>query len=191
LVLFAIPDEAARENRFEIAIPSLASFILTHHFDGEVPGLNDFVAEDGSALHPPVAPVFYAFRVMVGIGMLMLLVSWSVGWRLWRAGEPGVWGARALAAMTFSGWLATLAGWYVTEIGRQPWLVTDVLPTGAAAADHPVPILGLSLATYLIVYGALVFAYLAALTHLARKAAVRQDEGPEPDLAAEPPIPAE
>jgi cytochrome d ubiquinol oxidase subunit I len=191
LVLFAVPDGAARENRFEIAIPSGASLILTHHLDGEVPGLNDFVAEDGTVLHPPVAPVFYAFRVMVGVGVLMLLVSWAVAWRLWRTGEPGLWGARVLAGMTFAGWIATLAGWYVTEIGRQPWLVTDVLATGAAAADHPAPILGLSLAAYLAVYGALTLAYLGALTHLARKAAVREDEGPEPRLAATPPVPAE
>jgi cytochrome d ubiquinol oxidase subunit I len=191
LVLFAVPDETARENRFEIAIPSGASLILTHHLDGEVPGLNDFVAEDGTVLHPPVAPVFYAFRVMVGVGMLMLVVSWAVAWRLWRTGEPGLWGARVLAGMTFAGWIATLAGWYVTEIGRQPWLVTDVLPTGAAAADHPAPILGLSLAAYLAVYGALTLAYLGALTHLARKAAERKDEGPEPRLAATPPVPAE
>jgi cytochrome bd ubiquinol oxidase subunit I len=191
LVLFAVPDQTARENRFEIAIPSGASLILTHHLDGEVPGLNDFVAEDGTVLHPPVAPVFYAFRVMVGIGFLMLAVSWALAWRLWRTGEPGLWGARVLAGMTFAGWIATLSGWYVTEIGRQPWLVTDVLATGAAAADHPVPILGLSLAAYLAVYGALTLAYLGALTHLARKAAERKDAGPEPRLAANPPIPAE
>jgi cytochrome d ubiquinol oxidase subunit I len=171
LVLFAIPDEAARENRFEIAIPYGASLILTHTLDGEVPGLDSFVAADGTALHPPVAPVFYAFRVMVGVGMLMLVVSWTLAWRMRRGAEPGVWGARALAAMTFSGWVATLAGWYVTEIGRQPWLVTGVLPTSAAAADHPAPILGLSLAAYLAVYGALVLIYLGVLTHLARKAA--------------------
>ncbi len=191
LVLFAIPDEAARENRFEIAIPSGASLILTHRLDGEVPGLNDFVAEDGTVLHPPVGPVFFAFRVMVAVGVLMLIVSWAVGWRLWRTGEPGVWGARALAGMTFAGWIATLSGWYVTEIGRQPWLVTGILPTGAAAADHPVPILGLSLAAYLAVYAALTLAYLGALTHLARKAAIRKDEGPEPRLAPNPPVPAE
>jgi cytochrome d ubiquinol oxidase subunit I len=175
LLLFAIPDEAARENRFEIAVPYGASVILTHTLDGEVPGLDSFVAADGTPLHPPVAPVFYAFRVMVGVGLLMLAVSWTLAWRLRRGGEPGVWGARTLAAMTFSGWIATLAGWYVTEIGRQPWLVTGVLPTSAAAADHPAPILGLSLAAYLAVYGALVFVYLGVLTHMARKAAGTQD----------------
>ena len=75
LVLFALPDKESRSNRYELAIPSLASVILTHKADGEVPGLNDFVAEDGSVLHPPVLPVFIGFRVMVGIGVLMLIVS--------------------------------------------------------------------------------------------------------------------
>ena len=83
LVLFAWPDEEARENRWEIAIPNGASFILTHHADGEVPGLNDFVGE-----HPPVAPVFFSFRIMVGMGFLMLALSWSGAWFLWRRGTP-------------------------------------------------------------------------------------------------------
>ncbi|MEO1291608.1 MAG: cytochrome ubiquinol oxidase subunit I [Pseudomonadota bacterium] len=170
LLLFAWPDEEARENRFEIGIPSGASLILTHRADGEVPGLNEFVAEDGTKDHPPVAPVFFAFRIMVGIGMLMLVVSWAVSWRLWRQESPGVWGARALAAMTLSGWVATLAGWYVTEIGRQPWLVTGVLSREQAVAEHPVAILGLSLAAYVAIYGVLLVAYLAALLHLARSA---------------------
>lgn len=135
LLLFALPDEETRENRFEIGIPNVASLILTHSFDGEVPGLNDFVAEDGTALHPPVLPVFWSFRVMVGTGVAMLLLSWSAVWFMWRRrnrhqsrsnarrlaveGLPKVlmW---AMVPMAFSGWVATLAGWYTTEIGRQP-----------------------------------------------------------------------
>ena len=77
LLLFAIPDDVARENRFEIGIPNGASLILKHKPDGVVPGLNDFVAEDGEVLHPRVAPVFYSFRVMVGTGMAMLALSWA------------------------------------------------------------------------------------------------------------------
>jgi cytochrome bd ubiquinol oxidase subunit I len=129
LVLFALPDEAARTNRLELAVPSGASLILKHDPAGVVPGLNDFVAEDGSVLHPPVAPVFWSFRVMVGIGLLMLVTSWAGAWLWWRRGIEKIprlylgW----LTAMTFSGWVATLAGWYVTEIGRQPWLVHGVL----------------------------------------------------------------
>ena len=72
LLLFALPDEEARENHAEIAIPGLASLILAHDVDGEIPGLNDFVAEDGEPMHPPVNAVFWSFRVMVGTGMAML-----------------------------------------------------------------------------------------------------------------------
>lgn len=180
LVLFAVPDENTRENKYEISIPSGASLILKHSMDGVVPGLNDFVTDDGEVLHPPVAPVFYGFRVMVGIGMLMLLVSFRVSYTLYRHGEPKRWEAMVLVAMTFSGWVATLAGWYVTEIGRQPWIVTGVLDTSSAAADHPLPILGLSLATYLIVYIALLSAYIGTLWHMAKNAS-QSDEAKERD----------
>lgn len=180
LVLFAIPDESTRENKFEISIPSGASLILKHSLDGVVPGLNDFVTDDGAVLHPPVAPVFYGFRVMVGIGVLMLLVSYRVAYTLYRYGEPKRWEAMVLVGMTFSGWVATLAGWYVTEIGRQPWIVTGVLDTSSAAADHPLPILGLSLATYLIVYVGLLSAYIGTLWHMAKNAA-QSDEAKDRD----------
>ena len=172
VVVFGLPSEESRDNgAFTIEIPNAASLILTKKTDGVVPGLNDFVAEDGTVEHPPVAPVFWGFRVMVGTGMAMLFVSWFVSYRLIRTGQPGTIGAGMLVVMTLSGWVATLAGWYVTEIGRQPWLVTGVLPTGAAAAEHPVPILGLSLAMYLTIYAVLLMAYLGALLHLTRKAA--------------------
>ena len=95
LLLFALPDEAARENRFEIGIPSMASVILKHDPAGVVPGLNDFVAEDGTVLHPPVAAVFWSFRVMVGIGVLSVggaaTLSGGGGWRACRALPFGVW----------------------------------------------------------------------------------------------------
>ena len=73
--------------------------------------------------HPPVVPVFFAFRLMVGVGLMMLAVSWVSAWRLRRNGELPRWLVRTIVAMTFSGWVAVVAGWYVTEIGRQPWLV--------------------------------------------------------------------
>lgn len=170
LVLFALPDEEQRTNHAEISIPSGASLILKHSPSGIVPGLNDFIGEDGSINHPPVAPVFWGFRIMVGIGMLMLLVSWTLAWQLRKQRTPGKVAARVLVGMTFSGWVATLAGWYVTEIGRQPWLVTGVLDTQSAVADHPVAILGLSLFTYLTIYAALLAAYIGTLLHLARAA---------------------
>jgi cytochrome d ubiquinol oxidase subunit I len=170
LRLFAIPDEEARTNHAEVKIPYLASLILTHELDGEIKGLNSF-----EGLHPPVAPVFYAFRVMVGIGLLMLALSWLAAWQLKRRGALSPWLARGLVAMTFSGWVATLAGWYVTEIGRQPWLVTGVLSTSDAASSVPAGAIGLTLAMYLALYAALIVAYIGVLYRLAGKA----DTNPE------------
>jgi cytochrome bd ubiquinol oxidase subunit I len=164
-LLFGWPNESTRRNDYAIGIPGLAALILTHDLDGELRGLNDFDE------HPPVAPLFWGFRVMVGIGVLMLAVSWWSAWRLWRRGEPSRWQARALVAMTFAGWIATLAGWYVTEIGRQPWLVTGILRTADAASATPAPMIGLSLAGYLGLYALLIVCYVAVLFHMARKAA--------------------
>ncbi|MEL6642997.1 MAG: cytochrome ubiquinol oxidase subunit I [Pseudomonadota bacterium] len=180
LILFAIPDEEARENNFEISIPNGASLILKHSADGVVPGLNDFVTEDGEVLHPRVAPVFYSFRIMVATGMAMLLLSWTACVLMARRHpEGGRRGAEGLpklvlfgfVAMAFSGWLATLAGWYTTEIGRQPWLVDGVLLTKDAVADVPAPLVMGTLITYLAVYAALIVAYVAVIFYLARKAA--------------------
>jgi cytochrome d ubiquinol oxidase subunit I len=162
LVLFAIPDEESGSNEFAIEIPRMASLILTHRLDGEVPGLQEFGDE-----RPPVAPVFAAFRVMVGMGMLMLLLSWS-GVFLLRTSTPRIllW---CFAAFTFSGWVATLAGWLVTEIGRQPWLVTGILLTAEAAGDAGGAELGASLTAYVLTYIVLLISYIVALTHLAGK----------------------
>ncbi|WP_235830068.1 cytochrome ubiquinol oxidase subunit I [Algihabitans albus] len=178
LLLFAIPDEEARENRFEIGIPYGASLILKHDTDGVVPGLNDFVGE-----HPPVAPVFFAFRVMVGIGLLMLAFSWCGVWLTRGGRQPHPWLARGLVAMTFSGWVATLSGWYVTEIGRQPWLVTGVLRTADAISTVPAPIIAGSLTLYLAIYGLLLTAYIGVLLHLSRKVARGEGLGPSADPA--------
>ena len=171
LLLFALPDEAARVNHYEIGIPSLASIILKHDPAGEVPGLNDFVAEDGTVMHPPVAPVFWSFRIMVGIGMLMLVASWAGAWMLWRRGadnlpRPYLWG---LTGMTFAGWGATLAGWYTTEIGRQPWLVQGVLTVEEAVGDIAGGMVLTTLLAYVAIYLALLAAYIGVLFHLARK----------------------
>ena len=166
LVLFALPDEDTRSNKFEIAVPDGASLILKHEASGVVPGLNQFKGE-----HPPVAPVFWGFRIMVGIGVLMLLVSWTGAWLIRRRGVDGLprWYAQALVAMTFSGWVATLAGWYVTEIGRQPWLVTGILRTGEAAGPVGATLIAGSLTMYLAVYAVLLAAYIAVLYRLARQ----------------------
>ena len=174
LLLFAIPDEEARENRMEVGIPNMASIILKHKADGVVPGLNDFVTEDGEVLHPPVAPVFWSFRIMVGTGFAMLLLSWAASVLMLRKkrGPEGVPKLMlfAMVPMAFSGWVATLAGWYTTEIGRQPWLVQGVLTTEMAVADVPAPFVGTTLGAYLAIYALLLAAYVGVLFFLARKA---------------------
>jgi cytochrome d ubiquinol oxidase subunit I len=159
LVLLAVPNEETRSNELSIEIPKLASLILVHDADGEVRGLNSF--ED----HPPVAPVFWAFRVMVGMGVLMLILSWAGSFIL-RKKQP-VWLLWSFAAFTFSGWVATLAGWLVTEIGRQPWLVTGVLRTAEAAGEATSGQLGASLTAYVLTYAVLLLSYVVVITHLA------------------------
>ncbi len=165
LILFAYPDETVRENKFEISIPGLASLVLTHSMDGVVPGLDDYKGN-----HPPVAPVFYGFRVMVGVGVLMLIVSWLAAFATRKNREPGSPIVIFLIAMTYAGWIATLAGWYVTEIGRQPWLVTGVLKTADAASDVAAPFLLSTLVIYLTAYAILLIAFVAAVSYIGRKA---------------------
>ncbi len=163
-VLFAIPDKATQSNKYEIAIPKLASLYLTHDIDGEVKGIKEFGDK-----HPPVGPVFWAFRVMVGTGLLMLAVSWFSALQMRKKEVLPQWLMRVLVAMTFSGWLALVAGWYVTEIGRQPWLVQGVLTTAQAASTIPAANIALTLAMYLTLYAALLVAYVSVVFHVARK----------------------
>ena len=163
-LLFAWPNEAERRNDYAVGIPGLASLILTHELDGEIKGLDSF-----AGAHPPFAPVFYGFRVMVGVGMLMLAVAGWGAWTLLRRREPSPLQLRVWIGMTFSGWVATLAGWYVTEIGRQPFLVYGVLRTADAASSVPAPWIGLSLTAYLGLYVLLLVAYVTVLFHMAGK----------------------
>lgn len=173
LLLFALPNSETRSNDYAIGIPKLASLILKHDPNGEIRGLNEFVGQ-----HPPVPPLFWGFRIMVGVGMLMLLLSWLGSWQLRRHGAPQRWLAMALVGMTFSGWVATLAGWYVTEIGRQPWLVYGVLRTADAASKVPAGMIASTLFAYLALYAALIVAYVSVLFYLARKAKYAKYEKP-------------
>lgn len=174
LILFALPNEETRSNDMEIGIPNGASLILKHKADGVVPGLNDFVTEDGEVLHPPVAAVFWSFRIMVATGFAMLLLSWTAAYLMLRKkrGPEGIPNLMyyAMVPMAFSGWVATLAGWYTTEIGRQPWLVQGVLTTKQAVADVPAPMVATTLIAYLAIYALLLTAYISVLFYLARKA---------------------
>ncbi|XAH22341.1 cytochrome ubiquinol oxidase subunit I [Xylophilus sp. GW821-FHT01B05] len=170
LTLFGWPNEKAGRTDYAVTVPKLASLILAHDINAELKGLNEF-----PNAHPPVAPVFWSFRLMVGLGVLMLLTAWWGTWTLWRRRRQvsaalapfSRWQLRLLAAMTFSGWLATLAGWYVTEIGRQPFLVYGVLRTADLVADHPPQMVLSTLIAYLVVYALLLVAYVRVLMHMA------------------------
>ncbi|STZ75475.1 cytochrome ubiquinol oxidase subunit I [Bergeriella denitrificans] len=166
LTLIGWPNEQTKQTDYAVKIPYLGSLILTHSLDGEIKGLAEF--ED----HPPVAPVFFAFRIMVGMGLLMLAVSWFGWWRMRRCGwQPERlprWLLKTFAAMTFAGWVATLAGWYVTEIGRQPFLVEGVLRTeDAVTRIVPAGDIGLTLVMYIVLYGVMLVSYVAVLKHMA------------------------
>ena len=168
LRLFAIPDDRERTNRFEITIPKAASLILTHNPDGEIQGLNAF-----PNAHPPALPLFFAFRLMVGVGVLMLATSWLGWWTLrtarWQPDALPRWLLWTFAAMTFSGWVATVAGWYVTEIGRQPFIVYGLIRTADVASAVPSAMIGLTLALYITLYLALIVAYVGVLKYMAEK----------------------
>ena len=163
LVLFAIPDEVNKKNLYSIEIPNLTSIILTHSKDGEVKGLNSF--KD----NPPVKPIFYSFRIMVGVGFLMLFVSWTGIYYILRKKEFPKLFLKAVFYMAFSGWVATIAGWYVTEIGRQPYLVYGLLKTKDAVTTTPSAHIAFSLSLYLVVYALLLTAFITTIFYMAVK----------------------
>ena len=165
LTLIGIPNEKEKRTDFALMVPKAGSLILAHDADAEIKGLDAF--ED----HPPVAPVFFAFRVMVGMGVLMLVLAFFSTYKLWNGKDAPRWLLWTLAGFTFSGWVATLAGWLVTEIGRQPWLVTGILRTADAVGEVSGAKLGASLTAYVVTYCALLLSYMIVLTHLAGKGA--------------------
>jgi cytochrome d ubiquinol oxidase subunit I len=186
LTLFGLPNEKEGRTDYAIQVPKLASLILAHDIDAELKGIDAF-----PGAHPPVAPVFWSFRVMVGMGLLMLAVSWWCAWSLWRKRTAGdgalsVWQLRALAAMTFSGWVATLAGWCVTEIGRQPFTVYGILRTADLVADHGPGMVLTTLIAYLAVYAFLLVSYIFVLMYMAEHPAMPTPETPLSPKAATP-----
>jgi cytochrome d ubiquinol oxidase subunit I len=149
LTLFAWPDEQAEANRYAVDLPHLGSLILTHSWDGEVKGLKDFPRDE----RPPVAIPFYSFRVMVGLGLLMLVLALVGLWR-WRRGTllAGRGYLTAWVVMIPSGFIALLTGWWVAEVGRQPWVVQGLMRTAQAASPLPVGSVLASLITFVVVY---------------------------------------
>jgi len=154
LVLFAWPNQELEQNDFELSIPSGASWILTHDPNGLFPGLKDFKRED----RPPVLPVFFAFRIMAGIGILMILIGVIGGWFWWqKVLFERKWLLRILKHVWPLGFIAILAGWWVTESGRQPWIIHGVLRTSDAISPVSFSAIAVSLTLFVIAY-VIVFA---------------------------------
>jgi cytochrome bd ubiquinol oxidase subunit I len=185
LVLFGIPDGKARTNHYALELPGVASLILTHDPDGIVQGIDRFPDS-----HPPVAALFWAFRIMVGIGVLMLAVSWMAALHLKRRGDLSPQLSRILVAMTFAGWVGVLSGWYTTEIGRQPWLVAGVLRTKDAVTSVPAGSIGTTLVLYLLLYVVLIVAYVSVVFHLARQAGLAETKASGPAALGPAMLPA-
>jgi cytochrome d ubiquinol oxidase subunit I len=187
LTLFAIPDTANETNRYAIEVPYLGSLILTHSLDGEIKGLKEFKPED----RPPVAIPFFAFRIMVGIGFLMLAVvavSWWLRFRRRLFDSP--WFLGLCMAMGPLGFVAVLSGWTTTEVGRQPWTVygllrtADSTPPSLSGRDVLVSLLAY-MAVYLIIYPSAVF--IAA--RLVRKGPVAEPDTTAPIESGRPSAP--
>ena len=149
LVLFALPNEKEERNDYEIALPNIASLILTHKLDGKFLGLKDFKRED----RPPVWPVFFAFRIMVGLGMLMILLGVVGGWLWWRDRLfTSRWFLGPARFVWPMGFVAILAGWWVTETGRQPWVAHGILRTVDAVSPVVFETVLFSLVLFVVVY---------------------------------------
>lgn len=149
LVLFAWPDEEAETNLFEIGIPNLASLIITHSSDGLFKGLKDFARED----RPPVKPVFFAFRIMVGIGLVMIAMGLIGAFLWWRKRLfETEWFLKPTAYAWPLGFIAIVAGWWVTETGRQPYLVYGELRTADALSPVAFGAVLTTLILFVIVY---------------------------------------
>jgi cytochrome d ubiquinol oxidase subunit I len=166
LILFGRPDDAAETTRYALEIPRLGSLMLTHHWDGEVQGLKAFPRD----ARPPSAIIFWSFRLMVGLGFLMLGLGGWAGWLRWRGrlyGDRRLF--RAAVAMGPMGFVAVLAGWVTTEVGRQPWTVYGLLRTAESASPIQAPAVAASLAAFVLVYfavfGAGVFYLLRLMRH--------------------------
>jgi cytochrome d ubiquinol oxidase subunit I len=176
LVLFGIPSEREQRNLFEIAIPHAGSLILTHSMDGKYPGLNEVPPEE----RPPVANVFFAFRIMVGIGLL-LIATGLAGVILWWRGRLFTtrWFLTGTSYMWPLGFTAIIAGWFVTEQGRQPWLVHNLLKTADGISPVPGASVFGTLILFLFIYGAVFSTGIYYINRLITK-------GPKGALAAAP-----
>ncbi len=184
LILFAVPDPQAETNHYQIEVPHLGSLILTHEWDGEVKGLKDFKPEDRPN---PIIP-FFAFRIMVGIGLIMVAVG-LIGAVLWLTGRlfETRWFLRALTWVSPLGFLAVLAGWFTAEVGRQPWTVYGILRTADAASPVPGGSVLASIVLFVLVYGVVFGAGVYYIIKLVRRGPEEAPPAPEEaDLSHRP-----
>lgn len=176
-LLVAWPDSGLEKNRFEIGIPYASALVLTHELNGETPGLLDVPADE----RPPVGAVFWSFRIMILIGTLMALIGVYSAWLRWRGSLYDVrWFQRTSIWMAPSGFVAVLAGWMVTEIGRQPFTVYGLLRTTESLAPVDAPAVGASLLAFIVVYFALFGAGTYYILRLMSSAP--DGEGPQPGM---------
>jgi cytochrome bd ubiquinol oxidase subunit I len=182
--IFAWPDEAAEMNRFAISIPRGSSLILTYRLDGLFPGLKDVPPAD----RPPVVPVFFAFRIMLAIGFFMIAAALFGAWLLWRGRLFTTrWYLQFVAQTWWIGFVAMIAGWVVTESGRQPWIVHGILRT----ADATSPVQGVTIATtlalFVLVYGVVFSAGIYFINRfIAKGLAGSAVQPPKPGTPARP-----
>ncbi|MBG2801098.1 cytochrome ubiquinol oxidase subunit I [Proteus sp. WDL240414] len=166
LILFGVPDMDAEETKYKIEIPYLGSMILTHSLEKQIPALKEFPKED----RPNSLIVFWSFRVMVGLGMLMILVG---VWGTWLRYKKKLYESKAFLRLTFlmapSGLIAILAGWFTTEVGRQPWVVYGIQRTQDAVSAHGEMHMSISLLIFLVVYGSVFGVGYAYMLKLIRK----------------------
>ena len=166
LILFGIPDMQAETTRFKLEIPALGSLILTHSLDKQVPAMKEFPPED----RPNSTIVFWSFRIMVGLGLLMIFVGL---WSLWLRKRGTLYTSRPFLHLALwmgpSGLIALLAGWFTTEIGRQPWVVYGLMRTADGVSNHSYAQLGFTLVAFVVVYFALFGTGLGYMMRLVRK----------------------
>ncbi|GAB5352638.1 cytochrome ubiquinol oxidase subunit I [Qipengyuania sp. 483] len=182
LYLFGIPNDKEQRLDYAVGIPKLSSLILKHELDAPLAGLDTIADED----QPPVFPVFWAFRIMVGIGFLMLgLGAWSLFARLRKKLYDWSWLHRAAVIMGPSGFVAVIAGWITTEVGRQPWTVYGVLRTADSASPLDAPAVATSLIAFVVVYFAVfgvgtwyILRLMSHPPHLGEKGVKRTEKGP-------------
>lgn len=172
LRLFAIPDQETQSNKYEVSIPYVSGVILTHSLDGEIKGLKNWAPED----QPPVAIVFWAFRIMVAIGFMMVFVGLFSIYKYFKKQQynhNSKWFHRAWMIMTPMGFIALLAGWFVTEVGRQPWTVYGVIRTAESMSPVAAQQVAVTLIGFIVLY---IFVFGAGSFYILRLIA----QGPQP-----------